>query len=157
MDASSIRSNVSFKYPSPVVATCRIISVWKKCSSNELPPEGSYHSKSFWKECEISKLRPRQITNSSPIMQVDGFPVWVIAWVKRAAVFIELVGKYQGPLIVRIPIWLFRVCRLGCVTIYETPISRKIGDLPTAIDPAKVEPSHSCLWRGDKVGDDGEA
>lgn len=31
-----------------------------------------------------------------PVVQVDGGPVWVVAWVERPAVGVELVGEDEG-------------------------------------------------------------
>lgn len=73
-------------------------------------------------------------------MQIDGLPVRIIARIKRAAIDIELVGKYKHQLFV-VHVRLLGVGFRGGVTIDEAPVSWNIGDLAGGIDATKIETS----------------
>lgn len=74
---------------------------------------------------------PFQIVRS-PVVQINSFPVGVLAWVKCAAVYVELVGEYQYLLFAVKAGAMVR--GLGGVGVYHAKVDCVFGDLSSGVD-----------------------
>jgi hypothetical protein len=96
---------------------------------------------------------PLQIVRT-PVVQVDGFPKRIIAWVECSSLHVELVREYQLPVG---PI-LYRLVGEGVVwSVGVDERKHRLHHLTCGIDAPEVERSEVGQPLGEEVGEDWES
>lgn len=101
------------------------------------------------------RIIPLQIIRT-PVMQVYGFPVWIISGPESTTILLEFVTEDQNQLLVS-RVGTPGVGILRCVLVNESKVAGEDGDLACCVDPAKVKPALRGLLGVGEGGDDGIA
>jgi hypothetical protein len=91
---------------------------------------GSYHSRLLVCDAKMRKTSERRnLHTHGPIMQINCLPIWVIPWVESSAVSVKLVAEDELHLLRRVKIRRLCIHFSRSFQVYETPISRHLGNL----------------------------
>jgi hypothetical protein len=101
---------------------------------------------------ESQTIHPQVHTHSTPIMEVNGFPICIISRVKCTTIFVEFIREHQNHLLGGVSVRRYCVDRFRSIRINQSNMGRKIRNLSRSVDSAEVETSLICLFLRQKMG-----
>ena len=104
------------------------------------------------KRHESQTIHPQVHTHSTPIMEVNGFPICIISRIKCTTIFVKFIREHQNHLLGGVSVRRYCVDRFRSIRINQSNMGRKIRNLSRSVDSAEVETSLICLFLGQKMG-----
>ena len=101
---------------------------------------------------ESQTIHPQIHTHSTPIMEVNGFPIRIISRIKRTAIFVEFIREHQNHLLGGVSVRRYCVDRFRSFRINQPNMGRKIRNLSRSVDSTEVKTSLIRLFLGQKMG-----